>query len=561
MRNQQRWPRRLASQHHSVLATATPFIRKACTFPRGTLTGFRRPEKSASRPWPFKRTSTRLVRSVIGLLSADTATRDSTASMRFSQQRISRRPRSRIDVRRLPLPLLATVCVLAVTIVTSVGCQPPEAPAPARDPRVQKWLDRARSSYRVVDIDDAHDAVEEALRTAPQDEEVRLVAANIGLARLDFARAVRLTQDIDTSEAHAVRGRAFWYSGQVEEAAAELDRLLRDPDVRDSWAKSVLQLAHRGAGRKPYQVSGSIVAAVEMPRMRNGTTLVIPLEVDGEQGLGVLATGTAEVVLDGSQRREPSWVSLRIAGRVEFHDVPALTQDLSGIARQLGVPSIKALLGVNFLRHANATIDYLGQQFVVRRFDPPRPANATNVPLHYIRGGGMMLRGNLRSDGSSPAAFMVDSSLSFPIALDTEGWRKAGVSPSGLQPLPGETKLQQGTIPLVRLGAFDIKQVPGVAGVDVSSLEGTLGLDIDGIVGSGLLAGFRVTFGEGGRTMWVEDEMVGPGSPAEPLAAPASSEPPAASKLGPLPSAEPAQPLRAPSPGVRSQSRPRKNLP
>jgi hypothetical protein len=408
--------------------------------------------------------------------------------------------------------LVASALVVFAAATAAVSCQPPETPAHQRDPRAQKWLDRAKASYRVADAEEAHDAIEEALRVAPGDAEVRMVAANIALAKLDFQKVLKLTAGIQTTEAYALRGRALWYAGNVEAAGTELELLLRDPDVHDNWAKAVLQLTNRGAGRKPYTVSGNIVAVTEMPRIR-GTALVVPIEVDGEQGLGLLATGTAEVVLDSSQRREPSWISLRITGRleaIEFHDVPAITQDLSGVARQLGIPSIKALLGVNFLRHANPTFDFLAQQFVVRRFSPPRPPNATDVPIAYIRGGGMTVRPVLRPDtNSSTAAMLVDTAMSFPLALDAHGWSKAGVDPSTLRPVPEDTKLKAGVVPMVRLGAFDIPQVSGVLTQDVASWEANLGIDIDGVIGSGLVGAYRVTLGDGGHVMWLEEEAVG----------------------------------------------------
>ena len=48
-------------------------------------------------------------------------------------------------------------------------------------------------------------------------------------------------------------------------------------------------------------------------------------------------------------------------------------------------------------------------------------------------------------------------------------------------------------------------QVPGVLGAPVEELEKGLDIDLDGLVGSGLLATFRVTLVDGGRTMWLED--------------------------------------------------------
>ena len=111
----------------------------------------------------------------------------------------------------------------------------------------------------------------------------------------------------------------------------------------------------------------------------------------------MVATGTAEVTLDSAMRKEPSLVSLRFGGKIEVKDVPAMVQDLSGLSRQMNAP-IKALLGVNLLRHANVTFDFIGGQFVVRTFSPPVPPNATRVPVFYVKGGGMVLRTAFRSE-------------------------------------------------------------------------------------------------------------------------------------------------------------------
>ncbi len=85
--------------------------------------------------------------------------------------------------------------------------------------------------------------------------------------------------------------------------------------------------------------------------------------------------------------------------------MPALTQDLSGVSKQIGAP-VKALLGVNLLRRLNATIDYSGWQFVVRSFSPPAPPDATRVDVAFIKGGGMVLRSSLGPDevGAEAAA-------------------------------------------------------------------------------------------------------------------------------------------------------------
>lgn len=95
--------------------------------------------------------------------------------------------------------------------------------------------------------------------------------------------------------------------------------------------------------------------------------------------------------------------------------------------------------------------------------------------------------------------------MTFPLALDEGGWKKAGVQTSALRSIPNAGSLRAGVLPQLRLGAFTVPQVPGVLGAPVAELEKGLDVDLDGLVGSGLLATFRVTLVDGGRTMWLED--------------------------------------------------------
>ena len=404
-------------------------------------------------------------------------------------------------------PLVRALTFLAL-VATLSGCPGARAPeAPVRDPVVQKWLDRAMQSYLAADVDEAADEIQNALKQAPDDVEIKLWAARIALARLDFDEVLSVLEGVEGSEARGLRGRALWYAGNVDGAADELEAMLTDPDVRDPWARDIAGLARRGGGREPFKTSGSSVAMMAMERVK-GTAFVVPLEIDGEQALALIATGTPELTLDRATRSQPSWVSLRFGGRIEVKDVPARVQDLSGISRQLGAP-IKALLGVNVLRRLNATIDFSGGQFVVRTFAPPPASGATQAPVYYLKGGGMVVRTPLRADPNAElASLLVDTSFDLPLALDEAGWRKAGIEVSQLSPLPQDRKLKHGLVPIVRLGSFDVPNVPAVfgatAGDKIAEIERGLGIDLDGLLGSPVLSELRVTFTDGGRAMWFE---------------------------------------------------------
>jgi hypothetical protein len=373
-------------------------------------------------------------------------------------------------MRRRPLFLLALRVTVGLAGASPLACGPSMGPnSPNRSPLATQWLERAKVSYRAGDFDDAHDAAAHALAASANDPETRELAARIALVRLEYADVLRLTEGLDSSAARGLRGRAYWFSGDIEHAGDELEAQLTDPTVKDQWAQDVAGLARRGVGRHPFEMEGGVIAAVEMPqsidRVPLGAANVVPCELDGERILALVATGSSELILDSNSRREPAWVSLRF-DRVEVKDVPALVEDLSPIARQIGVP-IKALIGAQFLRHTHATIDRRGDQFVVRRQDASQPPDANRVPLYYLRGGGMLLRATVTARDEGALPLLVDSSRPFPLLLQDSAWKKAGIDVTSLVSIPDEPTIKRGMVPMFRVGGFDLAKMPAIEGADL----------------------------------------------------------------------------------------------
>ncbi len=421
----------------------------------------------------------------------------------------------------VPSPLLRAAAM--VSLAALAGCPPPQPPESSRPPKAEKWYQRALSEYRRVALDSAYDSARQALDLVPQDPEVKLLSARVALARLEYAEALRALKDVKGSDATSLRGRSFWYKGDVERAADELDQLLTDPDVSDQWAKQISTLAHTSAGRKPFDMSATEgnLAAVEMSRVAPGghPLYVVPVEINGEPALTLIATGTAEVMIDSGSSKEPSWISLRFGRRLEVRDVPALAHDLSGLSQQLGAP-IKALLGANLLRHLNVTLDYRGRQFVARMFSPPPPPVASRVDVFYLRGGGMIVGSTLGTPGPNEheglSPLLIDTSMGYSVALDAGGWKRVGIDAaklSKIETVGAGPELRQGSIPAMKLGAFTLPEVPAVSGPSFERLEKELEVDLDGAVGAGLLASFRLTFSDGGRVLWVEQTPPVPKAP------------------------------------------------
>lgn len=451
------------------------------------------------------------------------------------------------------IPRVRLASILAcVGIWLSLACGPasgahggePEWPAVAK-----KWFDRAEASFGALDIGDAEISIKNALELEPTRPSVRLLAANIALSQMRYDEAVSLLEGQASTPARQLRARAFWYSGQLARAADELDRLLDDPEVKDPWAQGVAQLARSGEGREPFRVTGALLAVVDMPRVPV-PTLIVPLELNGEPVLAMVATGTAEVEIDSTQQKA-SWVSLRFGRRLEVKDVPALSRDLTGLSRRVGAP-IKLLLGVNLLRRLNATFDFYASQFVVRAFAPPPPPGATALELSYIKGGGMVTRARLGTEPTAPAvAFLVDTGVVFPLALFDSGWQKAGVDPKGFESVVGEANLKQGILPRFTLGTFDLPRVPAVYGLPLQDIEQGGGIHLDGVIGSALVAEFRASLVDQGRTLWLEEMPIAAvGRDLDGSAEPSESGSGRAPTPNPPPEPAPGG-SRAPAPGGR----------
>lgn len=453
-------------------------------------------------------------------------------------------------LRRAAFCLTAGAFVATALSLAACG-DGPDANSPNRTQLADKWLARAKQSYRSGDADDATAAIDGALKASPKDRETRLLGARIALAKLDFEETIKLTEGLQGSDAKSLRGRAFWYAGDIERAADELEEMLRDPQVKDPWARDVAKLARRGHGRHPFAIEGGVVSSVEMAGAETGSpAMVVSCELEGERILALVATNFGELMIDSASRKEPAWVNLRFGDKFEVKDVPALTHDLSGISRQLGA-TVKALLGVNVLRHMHVTFDRRASQFVVRKSDPPPPPDASKMPIFYARGGAMMMHANVSSKNDGQTLLFVDTSAFYPLALDDVFLKRSGADLSSFRSQPGApASWKVGAVPFFKLGNVDLSQFPTVQGAGFNDYKESFDVDLGGVAGAGLLSLFRVTFGDQGKWVWLELDPAmqaqgqggpgalpqgGPPSPgALPPGPPPGSEPPEPPKAGPL---------------------------
>jgi hypothetical protein len=289
---------------------------------------------------------------------------------------------------RLPRPQLGRRSILGfvafAVAITTGACGGPDPNTPNRSADAEKWLARAKQSYRNGDAEDASEAIDGALKAAPRDEEARVLAARIALAKLDYAEAVRLTEGLETTDAKGIRGRALWYSGDIESAADELEDMLRDPAVKDPWARDVAKLARRGQGRHPFAIEGGVVAAVEMPQA--GPALIVPCELDGERILALVATNFGELMIDSDepQGARVGQPPLR-RSNLEVKDVPALTHDLSATSRGSSARrSRRSSASTSSATCTSRSIAAARSSWCGKTSMPPRRPTRRRVPVFYM---------------------------------------------------------------------------------------------------------------------------------------------------------------------------------
>ena len=174
---------------------------------------------------------------------------------------------------------------------------------------------------------------------------------------------------------------------------------------------------------------------------------------------------------------------------IEVKDVPAL---IAGPERPVAGSSarpIKALLGVNLLRHIHVTFDRRGDQFVVRKHEPAPPPQASRVPLWYVRGGGMMLRAGVERDRRTKSRPCSSTRRrSSPLSLDDAVWKTGGRRPrrSSSRPL-ASPNLRGGMVPHAQVRRASTCRRSRRSKVPRRPTSIGVNTDLGGVLGAGLL--------------------------------------------------------------------------
>jgi hypothetical protein len=172
------------------------------------------------------------------------------------------------------------------------------------------------------------------------------------------------------------------------------------------------------------------------------------------------------------------------------------------------------------------------------------------VPLFYVRGGGMMMRGAVSNKDDGNALLFVDSSAFYPLALDDAMLKRSGADLANFRNEPGAPAAWKlGMLPYFKLGTLDLPMVPAMQGAPLAEYKSNFDVDLAGVVGAGLLSAFRVTFGDDGRWLWLEVDPSLMGGPqgTEPRQGPEPLPPPGGAAGAGAPSGPPVGPAPPPS--------------
>ena len=432
-------------------------------------------------------------------------------------------------MRRSPAPRSSRCCV-AVRRLRSLaghagpGARPPWPPSGSIAPRpatARRLRGRARRRGH-------------ALAAAPHDAEIREMAARIALVRLDYPEVIRLTEGLNSTAAHGLRGRAFWFSGDLEHAADELEAKLSDPEVKDAWARTSLRSrgGRRGGTRSRWR------AASWPPSRCPAPSTASPSARPTSCPASSMASGSSR----SSRRGRASSCSTRTRGASRRGSTCDSIASRSKTCR----PSSRTCRPSPADRRAHQGAHRVaapaprprddrprGDQFVVRRLDatPPARREPGSPRLCARRRDDAAAPPSPRRDGGRRSRCWSTARVRSRCSCKTPPGRRPG---STSQSLAGDSRRRRNQarhgpdLPAGRLRSRR-RCPPSPGPTSGSSRTGSTSTS-PGVVGADLLAFFRSTFADEGRFMWIEPDptLVGP----EQRPAPPASAPPAPTAPG-----------------------------
>ena len=270
----------------------------------------------------------------------------------------------------------------------------------------------------------------------------------------------------------------------------------------------------------PYRVISTAKDA-EIAFVQTDPLPAVMARVNGHEGLFLIDTGGAEIVLDpafaanakvkavgGDKGVFAGGKSATIAfgrianfslGALSLADVPAELIPTAGFSAAAQGKSVAGAIGTQLLMRFISTIDYAAGELVLapRNSEPSTDKAVAEIPFWLLSDHLIVGRGAI--NGSAERNFIVDTGLAgFAFTAPASTLRDAGIA------IPGVTQIKGGDIGVSAAVPFDIaslslgdlteKNLRGLYGPFPTALEKSLSVHIAGIISHQFFRPYAVTF-------------------------------------------------------------------
>ena len=270
----------------------------------------------------------------------------------------------------------------------------------------------------------------------------------------------------------------------------------------------------------PYRIVSPAKGA-EIPFVQTDPLPVVRARVNGRDGLFIIDTGGAEIVLDptfaakagvksvggstgtfaGGKTAAISYgrVTRLSLGALQIADVPAALVSTAGFSGVTGGKPVAGVIGTSLLMRFLSTVDCIHGKlvFAPRDVAPPKGDVVATIPFWLIGDHFILARGRL--DGGAEQMMLIDTGLSgFAFTAPESTLRDAGL------PVPtpartgadavGNSAIAPFDIASLTLGDLSAKNLQGLYGPFPPSLENALGVHIGGLVSHGFFRPYAITF-------------------------------------------------------------------
>jgi predicted aspartyl protease len=401
--------------------------------------------------------------------------------------------------------------IFAVGLTFGVTC----LPALATDV-VAPDTAQADMQFTAGHFDDALKLYETILATSPNYEPALRRQGAIALYENRLADAGRLlnlalAQNPADTKAQSLLAEAASRRGDFAQTAAWL--------VKAGKPERAALFAAFGKA-KPYRIVSKTKSA-RIPFVETDPLPAVTAKVNGAEGLFLIDTGGAEVVIDPKFASSKGVAAIgggegtfaggktagitygRIMkfeiGALQIADIPAMLLSTKGFSATANGKPVAGVIGTAFLSRFLATIDYpAGALILEPRSAPPHADFLNAIPFWLVGDHYVVAQGKL--DAGSEQLFLIDSGLAgFAFTAPASTLHDAGIAIPAPPTAAASSEVGQSSatpfaIDSLSLGELQAKNVSGLFGPFPPQIENSLGVHLGGIVSHAFFRPYAVTF-------------------------------------------------------------------